>query len=136
MIKFAFILIIICVTFSCREEILEPGNLVGKINEPVQLRENTSYTFLLNAENLTMNISVPLYFSSSRTRFFIRLKDYESGYTNVAVQDYNQVERFSYFVAKEVSYHSEILDGYVPTTITIRTDNFTGKIQVEFRKTL
>lgn len=136
MIKFAFILIIICVTYSCREEIIEPGNFVGKVNEPVQLRESSSYTFLLNAENLTMNISAPLYFSSSRTRFNVKLAGYESGYTSVEVQDFNMVERFSYFVAKDVSYHSELLDGYVPATINIRTNNFTGKIQIEFRKTL
>lgn len=83
-----------------------------------------------------MNLSVPLYFSSSRTRFNIRLVGYETGYTSIAVQDYNMVERFSYFVAEDVSYHTEVLDGYVPSTINIMTDNFTGKIQIEFRKTL
>lgn len=136
MLKFALIIVIIFVTFSCREDIIEPGNFVGKINEPVQLRENISYTFLLNAQDLTMNLSVPLYFSSSRTRFNIRLVGYETGYTSIAVQDYNMVERFSYFVAEDVSYHTEVLDGYVPSTINIMTDNFTGKIQIEFRKTL
>lgn len=83
-----------------------------------------------------MNISVPLYFSSSRTRFNVKLVGYESGYTNVEVQDFNMVKRFSYFVAEDVSYHTEVLDGYVPATINIRTNNFTGKIQIEFRKTL
>jgi hypothetical protein len=83
-----------------------------------------------------MNMQVSLYFNSSRTRFNIKLIDYESGYTNVVVQDYNNVERFRYFIAKEVFYHTELLDGYVPTTINIRTNDFTGKIQIEFRKTL
>ncbi len=134
--KFASILTIVLFIFSCREEIIEPNNLVGKINEPVQLRENSSYVFLLNAKNLSMNMQVSLYFNSSRTRFNIKLIDYESGYTNVVVQDYNNVERFRYFIAKEVFYHTELLDGYVPTTINIRTNDFTGKIQIEFRKTL
>lgn len=122
--------------FSCREEIIEPDNLVGKINEPVQLRERNSYTFLLNARNLTMNISVPIYFSSSKTRFNVRLIDYESGYANISVQDLSKIERFRYYIAEEVSYHTELLDGYVPTTISIYTDNFSGKIKIEFRKTL
>jgi hypothetical protein len=123
-------------SFSCREEIIEPDNLVGNINEPVQLRERNSYTLLLNARSLTMNMSVPIYFSSSKTRFNVRLIDYESGYANISVQDFSKIERFRYFIAEEVSYHTELLDGYIPTTININTDNFSGKIKIEFRKTL
>jgi hypothetical protein len=64
------------------------------------------------------------------------LIDYESGYTNISVLDLSKIERFRYFIAEEVSYHTELLDGYVPTTIIIYTDNFSGKIKIEFRKTL
>jgi hypothetical protein len=134
--KIVSFLFITTLVISCREEIIEPNNFVGKINEPVQIRENNSYMFLLNAENLSMNMSVSLYFNSSRTRFNVKLIGYESGYTNVVVQDYRNVEKFRYFIAREVIYHTELLDGYVPTTINIRTNEFTGKIQIEFRKTL
>lgn len=109
---------------------------MGNINEPVQLTERNSYTFLLNARNLTMSLSVPIYFSSSRTRFNVRLIDYESGYASVSVQDLNTTERFSFFIAEDVSYHTELLDGYVPTTININTENFSGKLKIEFRKIL
>ncbi len=134
--KFILLFIILITSFSCREEIIEPDNLVGNINVPVQLRERNSYTFLLNARSLTMNMSVPIYFSSSKTRFNIQLIDYESGYANISVQDLSNRERFRYFAAEEVSYYTELLDGYIPTTISIYTDNFSGKIKVEFRKTL
>jgi len=129
-------LVILIISFSCREEIIEPDNMVGNINEPVQLTERNSYSFLLNAKNLTMSLSVPIYFSSARTRFNVRLIDYESGYINVSVQDLSKIERFRYYIAEEVSYHTELLDGYVPTTININTDNFSGKIKIEFRKIL
>lgn len=134
--KSILLLIILIISFSCREEIIEPDNLVGNINEPIQLRERNAYTFLLEARNLTMSLSVPLYFSSARTRFNVRLIDYESGYINVSVQDISDIERFRYYLAEEVSYHTELLDGYVPTTININTDNFSGKIKIEFRKIL
>lgn len=134
--KIVFILSVTTLMISCREEIIEPGNLIGKINEPVQLRENNSYMFLLNAENLTMDMSVPLYLNSIRTRFSIKLIGYESGYTSVAVQDNQDMEKFSYFINREISYYTELLDGYVPATIKIRTNEFTGQIQIEFRKTL
>lgn len=134
--KFIWLLLIFLFSISCREEIIEPDNLVGNINEPVQIRDRNAYTFLLDAQNLTMNLSVTLYFSSARTRFNVTLVDYESGHTNISVQDISDIERFRYYIAEEVSYHTELLDGYVPTTININTENFSGKIKIEFRKIL
>ena len=121
---------------SCREEIITPDNLVQTVNDPVQVRDRNSYILLLNANNFTMNLTVPELFTSFRTRFNITLIDYESGYTTISVQDYNAVERFNYFIADEVNYHSELLDGYVPSKIKIRTENLSGKIKIEFRRTL
>lgn len=132
--KLTLLFLVIILSFSCREEIIEPDNLVGNINEPVQIRDRNAYTFLLDAQNLTMSLSVTLYFSSARTRFNLRLVDYESGYTNISAQDISNIERFRYYIAQEVSYHTELLDGYVPTTININTENFSGKIKIEFRK--
>ena len=90
----------------------------------------------MNAKDFSMNLSVPAYFNSIRTRFNVTLIDYESGYISIAVDDYDKQERFHYFVAEDVSFHSDLLDGYVLKTINIRTVNFSGKIKVEFRKTL
>ena len=132
--KFAWLFLLIIFSVSCREEIIEPDNLVGNINEPIQLRERNSYSFLVNANKLSMSLSVPLYFSAARTRFNISLIDYESGYTSISVQDMSKIERFRYLIAEEVSYHSELLDGYVPSNIVISAENFTGKIRIEFRK--
>ncbi len=129
-------MLVLLFSFSCREEIIAPDNFVETVNDPVQLRERNSYTLLLNANNFTMDLTVPASFTSIRTRFNVTLVDYESGYTSVSVQDYNSVERFRYFIADDVSYHSELLDGFVPINIKIHTENFSGKIKIEFRKTL
>lgn len=133
--KFSLILILIFITLSCREEIIEPGNFVENINEPVQINERNSYTLLLNARELSMSLSVPAYFNSIRTRFNVTLIDYESGYVSVTVQDYDERERFRYFLAEDITYHSDVLDGYVLKTINIRTENFSGKLKIEFYKT-
>jgi hypothetical protein len=133
--NFILLILVLLISVSCREEIIEPDNFAGNINEPIQLKERNGYVLLLNARNLTMSLSVATYFSSPRTRFNIRLIDYESGYANVIVQDISKIERFRYYAAEEVSYHSELLDGYIPTTINISTENFSGKIKIEFRKT-
>jgi hypothetical protein len=83
-----------------------------------------------------MDLTIPAYFTSIRTRFNIKLVDYKSGYTSVTIQDYNSTERFRYFIAEDVFYYSELLDGYVPDKIKIRTSNFSGKVKIEFRRTL
>ena len=121
---------------SCREEVIEPDNFVENVNEPVQINERNSYIFLLNAQDFSMNLSVPAYFNSIRTRFNVTLLDYRSGYISIAVEDFEEHERFRYFGAEDVSYYSDLLDGYILKTINIRTVNFSGKIKIEFRKTL
>lgn len=83
-----------------------------------------------------MNLSIPAYFSSFRTRFKIILSDYESGYTTISVRDTDERERFRYFTAEDITFYSDLLDGYVPKTINIRTEKFSGKIKIEFRRTL
>jgi hypothetical protein len=134
--KISSLLIILVIALSCREEVIEPDNFVENVNEPVQINERNSYIFLLNARELSMDLSVPAYFNSYRARFNVTLIDYETGYISIAVEDGNNKERFRYFLTENVSYHSDILDGYVLNTIKIRTENFSGKIKVEFRKTL
>lgn len=134
--KIILLLFILLFSFSCREEIIAPDNFVENVNDPVQIRNYNSYILLLNAENFTMDLTIPSIFSSIRTRFNITLIDYNSGYTSISVEDYNSIERFRYFIADEIAYHSELLDGYVPLHIQIRTYNFSGKLKIEFRKTL
>lgn len=134
--KVILLLFILLFSFSCREEIIAPDNFVENVNDPVQIRNYNSYILLLNAENFTMDLTIPSIFSSIRTRFNITLIDYNSGYTSISVEDYNSIERFRYFIADEIAYHSELLDGYVPLHIQIRTYNFSGKLKIEFRKTL
>jgi hypothetical protein len=136
LIKIILLLLVLLFSFSCREEIITPDNFVEGVNDPVQLKERDSYILLLNAESFTMDLVVSASFTSIRTRFNVTLVDYVSGYTNVSVKDYNSIERFRYFIADDVSYHSELLDGYIPKDIKIHTENFTGKVRIEFRRTL
>jgi len=134
--KLFWLLITLLISVSCREEIIEPDNFVENINEPVQINERNSYIFLLNARELSMNLSASADFNSFRARFNVTLIDYETGYLSVAVEDNDNRQRFNYFLAEDVSYHSDLLDGYILKSIKIRTENFSGKIKIEFRKTL
>jgi hypothetical protein len=133
--KKALLFVILLSSFSCREEIIEPDNFVENVNDPVQIIDRNSYVLLLNASDLSMDLSVPVNFNSNRTRFNVTLIDYESGYISVVAQDFDNRKRFRYFLAAEVSYHSDLLDGYVLKTVNIQTENFTGKLRIEFNRT-
>jgi hypothetical protein len=128
---FMFLLII-----SCREGVIEPGTFVENVNDPVQINERNSYTFLLNANSFSMDLDVYPLINSSRARINVTLVDYIDGYTRVTVKDYDNRERYSYFAAEEISFHTDLIDGYVPKMVNIRTENFSGKIKIEIRKTL
>jgi hypothetical protein len=134
--KITLIISLILISLSCREEVIEPDNFVENINEPVQINERNSYILLLNAKEFTMSLSVSAYFNSFRTRFNATLVDYETGYISVSVEDFEERERFRYFLAEDISYHSDLLDGFVLKTIKIKTVNFSGKLKLEFNKTL
>ena len=115
---------------------IEPNVLVENVNDPVQLNKRNSYTFLLNADSFSMDLTVFPFINSSRSRINVTLIDYQTGYARVSIKDYNNLERYSYFAAEDISYYSEIIDGYVPEAVSIKTENFSGKIKIELRKTL
>ena len=83
-----------------------------------------------------MDLTVFPYINSSRSRINFTIVDYQTGYAKVSILDYDNRERYSYYAAEDISYHTDVIDGYVPKTISIKTNNFSGKIKIELRKTL
>jgi hypothetical protein len=131
LIRLVFILFLLILVVSCREDIIHPDEFAGNINEPVQINLRNSYTFIINAKNLTMNISALTSFNTTFARISVTLIDHESGYVNVSVKDLNDVERFRYFADDDVSLFTEVIDGYLPNTIDIRMQELSGKLKVQ-----
>jgi hypothetical protein len=119
---------------SCREDIIHPDEIVGNVNEPVQLNSRNSYTLIINASNLSINISALASFNTTLARISVTLVDYESGYVNVIVKDLNDIERFRYFVNDDVNLYTEVIDGYLPNSIDIRLEDLSGKLKVQLSR--
>jgi len=134
--KFWFVSLFFICFISCREDVIQPNAFVENVNDPVQLNHTNSYTFLLNADSFSMDLTVFPYINSSRSRINFTIVDYQTGYAKVSILDYDNRERYSYYAAEDISYHTDVIDGYVPKTISIKTNNFSGKIKIELRKTL
>ena len=119
---------------SCREDIIHPDEFAGNVNEPVQLKSRNSYTFIINAKDLSMNISALTSFNTTLARISVTLIDHEAGYVNISVKDFNNIERFRYFVDEDVSLFTEVIDGYLPNTIDIRMQELSGKLRVQLSR--
>ncbi len=129
-----FIAVLFFLIISCREDIVQPNEFVGTINVPVQSNLRNSYTFIINAKDLSTVVSAFPKFNSTLTRISITLIDYESGYVNVVLKDFAQVERFRYYVDEDVNLYTEVIDGYLPNTIDIKLQELSGKLKVQLSR--
>lgn len=132
--RLVFILFLLILFISCREDIIHPDEFAGNVNEPVQINSRNSYTFIINAKNLSISNSALASFNTSLARISVTLIDYESGYVNITVKDLNDIERFRYFVEDDVSLFTEVIDGHLPNTIDIRMQEFSGKLKVQLSR--
>ena len=134
--RISILLIFILLTAACREGIIEPETFVGAINEPVQVNERNSYTFIINAENMTISSTNRTNLSSFTSRISISIVDYSSGYVSISVIDREENLRFSFLGNEDERLFSETLIGYVPSNIKIRAVDFSGKLKIVVNKTL
>lgn len=132
---FLFITILFLLFVSCRENIITPDNFAGNINEPILISDPNSYTFFINAENITIDVVNNALFSSTMSRITISIVNYSSGSVNVRVIDPQSVSRFNYFGSDDESLFAEELNGFVPQSVGIKTIGFSGKLKVELTKT-
>ena len=132
--RIIFILTLLTLLFACREDIIHPDEIAGNINEPVQVNSRNSYTLIINAKNLSINISAPASFNTTLARISVTLVDHESGNVNVSVKDLDDIERFRYFVNEDVSLFTEVINGYLPNSIDIRMQELSGKLKVQLSR--
>ena len=132
--RLVFIFFLLILVVSCREDIIHPDELAGNVNDPVQLKSSNSHTFIINAKDLSMSISALTSFNTTLARISVTLVDHEAGYVNISVKDFNNIERFRYFVDEDVSLFTEVIDGYLPNTIDIRMQELSGKLRVQLSR--
>ena len=133
--KIWFPIFVLFAIVSCREDIIPPGNFVGNINEPVQIKDNNTYTFLINAKDLTLNVKNKPLFTSATSKITINIFDYRKGYITIRVDDRFDNERFNYFGNRNIDFFTESFLGWVSDTISISAVNFSAKIKIELRRT-
>ena len=130
-----FFVTVILLFISCREDIIAPDNFATNVNEPILINESNSYSFVINAQNISIDVVNNTNFSANTSRVSITIVDYSSGYVSVKIIDKQTNNRFTYFGNDEEDFFTESLNGYVPASVGIRTVDFSGKLKIELNRT-
>lgn len=123
-------LIFIFIFTSCREDIIEPGNFAGNVNEPIQESKLNYYNFLISAENLSSRFSAKTNFYYSTTKILFTITDIENGSVYIGVNDENGATLYNSFIQSDVQNRYGKISGAIPDRINISFNNFTGKIRL------
>lgn len=121
---------------SCREDIIDPNNSAGNINEPVVISSFNSFEFVLNADKISRHLSEPVHFNSINNEISIKIKNFKGG--NVAVSVKNNNDAFPLFADYFDKYHRDTVKAVtqnLPENIVITFFNFSGYFKLEFYST-
>lgn len=132
MYKCALLLLQILIVFlftSCREEILAPGNFAGNINEPIQDNRTNYYGIIINAKNLTSNISAYTNFSYHTTKTLLTITDLEAGSITFTIRDKQGVSLYRFSAGTEVTNDFRKITSAIPGKVEISFNNFSGKMK-------
>lgn len=130
-----FFVTVILLFISCREDIIAPDNFATNVNEPILVNESNTYSFVINAQNISIDVVNNTNFNAHKSRVSITIIDYAGGYVRIKIIDEQTNSRFSYFGNDDEDLFSEPLNGYVPASVGIKAVDFSGKLKIELNKT-
>lgn len=116
---------------SCREEIIQPDNISGNINQPTQIKEFNSYTFIINADNANFTLTELTSFSFDIVNLLITNLDYSNGVVILKVLNVKGDSYFEYIIKEEIDSRIISVQGFIPSSIEIQLVDFTGKLKVQ-----
>jgi hypothetical protein len=126
-------LLFIIAVSGCREDIIPPNDPVTNVNEIVQRRTSNSYTFLINAKNISFSVVDQPGLNSYKTRLSLSVAEYGSGEANITVLSTDLVLKESKLDNNVTGTYTDIT-GLNPDIIKIICRNFTGQLKVQLTR--
>lgn len=129
-----FLIITLIILSGCREEILEPYNPAGNINQPYQEKKLNYFNLVMTALNLTYEIDSDLNFNSSDSRILVSVIDRQSG--KVTINVLNDSKNLIYVVSIETEVPGLVdrIQGNIPNKVKIIFKDFSGKVKIQLSK--
>jgi hypothetical protein len=123
------VFIIITLT-SCREEIIPPNNPTGNMNQPVKEVTLNSYSFLINAGDITYNLYDYVRFENSRAQVYLSIFDYNSGSVEISLIGKSKRVIYSKKVESDLNGEYFRITNEIPDAVIINFKDFTGKFKL------
>jgi hypothetical protein len=119
---------------SCREEIIPPNNPAGNVNQPVRETMLNSYSYIINAGDITHNLYDYIKFDNSRAQVFISIVDYASGSVEVSLIGKSKRIIFSKVAETDINGEYARINNEVPDAVIINFKDFTGKFKISINR--
>ena len=120
---------------SCREDIINPHNSGGNINEPVAISTSSSYIFSINGENISYSVVYSTNLYSVDNNLYLNLIDYSSGIIFVTVYDPQGLAIFNYSLNSDVDNNTFSIKAQEIDKVRFSFSGFTGKFRFEIAPT-
>ncbi len=112
---------------SCRDDIIDPNNSNGNVNEPIVSTDFNSFSFQINAVNITHYIVKTIDFSSTENQITINVANYKKGKVPVFVINKNNSRNlFPADFSNTHLYNNQLVTGDFPYKVIIAFSNFSG----------
>lgn len=131
LIQLVIVLLYAALLSSCREDVVAPGNPAGNINQPIRLKSNSSYTFIINADNISTTLLDYSGISSRHSKLFLVLDDYKQGRASFNITEYSNQLVYQRQLSENLDQMTVSLEGSTPDIINIRFTSFTGKLKIQ-----
>lgn len=128
---FFWLVIVSVISFSCREEIISPKNKSGNVNEPYKSSNRNSYTFILNADNISQTVIDYPSITYSNSRIFISLADYITGSVEIVIATKAKQVLYRNRLTENNNGSYGVVEGIKPEVIEIYFNGFTGKLKLQ-----
>lgn len=116
---------------SCREEIIQPDNISGNINQPTRITEFNLYTFIINAYHANFTLTEATSFAFDKVNLIMTNIDYGNGVVKLNILNDESISYFEYFINEELDSRIVSVEGFIPSSIKIQLTDFTGKLKVQ-----
>ncbi len=124
------LLFLLIVLYSCREEIVDPTKSVGTVNQPVSLNYYNSYTFLIDAQDISFVQTDLTNITYNKSKITFSIKNYSSGYVGIKIISENKSVIFYKYLGYNVSDTTVFFTFVIPEKIQLNFDHFTGKLKL------
>lgn len=119
---------------SCREGIINPGNPVGNLNEPVVSKSDNVYTFQIDAEKVSFLRIDKTLLNITETDVYITVTDYSGGNVQLKIIGDNKQTLYQILIGANMGDKQATLINHIPESVSFLFQNFSGRFKIELSK--